>query len=158
MGKNRRKVRFKHPLTYVPKPVGIGFIVFVSLALAYLWMGHKCSQYSEEIKRLEDKYAELENERVREETKWNGMKTAEQLDQLLVRNGLLMVYPTAGQIVRISGSTSRSSPATTALAQVPPGGTVTPVAMTTVTPAHTPAPTPATRPGATRVAGGRPTR
>jgi hypothetical protein len=149
MGKNRRRVRFKHPLMYVPKPVGIGFVVFVSLALVYLWMGHKCSQYSEEITRLEDKYAELENERVREETKWNGMKTAEQLDQLLVRNGLLMVYPTAGQIVRISGSTSRSSPATTALAQQGQPGTAGAPVATAVAPA------PAPRPGATRVAGGR---
>lgn len=149
MGKNRRKVRFKHPLLYVPKPVGIGLVVFVSLALVYLWMGHKCSQYSEEVKRLEDKYGELENERVREETKWNGMKTAEQLDQLLVRNGLLMVYPTAGQIVRISGSTSRSSAATTALAQAQPGTVAAPVAT---------AAAPAMRSGATRVAGGRTAR
>jgi hypothetical protein len=139
MGKNRRRMRFKHPLKYVPKPVGIGFVVAVSLALVYLWMGHKCSQYSEEIKRLEDQYTELENERMREETKWNGMKTAEQLDQLLVRNGLLMVYPTAAQIVRVSGS-SRSTPATTALAQAQPVGVVSGAVA---------------RGGATRVASGR---
>jgi hypothetical protein len=135
-------MRFKHPLAYVPKPVGIGFVAAVSLALVYLWMGHKCSQYSEEIKRLDDQYTELENERVREETKWNGMKTAEQLDLLLVRNGLLMIYPNASQIVRVSGS-SRVTPATTAVAQLLPAGFAT---------------EPATRSGATRVVGGRTAR
>ena len=116
MAKNRRRRRFTHPLTYVPKPVGVVFVAVVSLALVYLWMGHKCSQYSEEIKRLEDQCAELDNEKVREETKWNAMKTAEQLDTLLVRNGLLMVYPNAAQIVRVSGA-SRNLPAgTSALA------------------------------------------
>ena len=103
MAKNRRRRRFTHPLTYVPKPVGVVFVAVVSLALVYLWMGHKCSQYSEEIKRLEDQCAELDNEKVREETKWNAMKGAEQLDSLLVRNGLLMVYPNAAQIVRVGG-------------------------------------------------------
>ena len=78
MAKNYRRRRFTHPLAYVPKPVGIGFVAVVSLALVFLWMGHKCSQYSEEIKRLEDQCAELDNEKVREETKWNAMKTAEQ--------------------------------------------------------------------------------
>ncbi|MEI8243555.1 MAG: hypothetical protein WCI17_09840 [bacterium] len=116
MAKNRRRRRFTHPLAYVPKPVGVGFVVMVSLALVYLWMGHKCSQYSDEIKRLEDQCAELDNERLREETKWNGMKTAEQLDALLMRNGLSMVYPNAMQIVRVSGVSRSLPPGTSALA------------------------------------------
>ncbi|MFZ4395303.1 MAG: hypothetical protein ACOYOU_06705 [Kiritimatiellia bacterium] len=109
MAKNRRRHRrfSQSVMGLVPKPVGIGFVVLVSLALVYLWIGHKSSQYSEEIKRLEDQCAELDNEKVREETKWNGMKTADQLDALLVRNGLLMVYPNAAQIVRVSGASCR---------------------------------------------------
>jgi hypothetical protein len=142
MGKNRRRMRFKHPLAYVPKPVGIGFVAVVSLALVYLWMGHKCSQYSEEIKRLDDQYAELENERVREDTKWNGMKTAEQLDLLLVRNGLLMVYPNASQIVRVSGASRTTSGASTVSQAMPTGAALESAA----------------RSGATRVAGGRTAR
>jgi len=121
MSKNRRRRRFTHPLTYVPKPVGVGFVAMVSLALLYLWMGHKCTQYSEEIKRLDDQCAELDNERVREDTKWNGMKTAEQLDGLLVRNGLLMVYPNAAQIVRVSGVSRGLPTEATALASAGTG-------------------------------------
>ena len=132
MAKNRRRNRYTHPLAYVPKPVGVGFVVVVSLALVYLWMGHKCSQYSEEKKRLEDQCTELDNERVREDTKWNAMKTAEQLDGLLVRNGLLMVYPNAAQVVRVSG-VSRGAPPVTATVAGPD----------------------LTRTGSTRVAGGR---
>ena len=133
MARNRHRRRHTHPLAYVPKPVGVGFVVVVSLALVYLWMGHKCSQYSDEIRRLENQSADLENEKVREETKWNAMKTAEQLDGLLVRNGLMMVYPNATQIVRVSGaSSSRCLPAAPSVAAVP-----------------------AASRGATRVAGGR---
>ena len=116
MARNHRRRRFTHPLAYVPKPVGVGFVVVVSLALVYLWMGHKCSQYSEEIKRLEDQCAELDNEKIREETKWNGMKTAEQLDALLMRNGMPMVYPNAAQIVRVSGASRGLPPGASALA------------------------------------------
>jgi len=104
MAKNRRRNRGRQLVTLVPKPVGVGFVVVVSLALVYLWMGHKCSQYSEEKKQLEAQCDELDHEIVREETKWNAMKGAEQLDSLLVRNGLLMVYPNAAQIVRVGGA------------------------------------------------------
>jgi D-ribose pyranose/furanose isomerase RbsD len=103
MAKNRRRTRGRQLVTLVPKPVGVGFVVAVSLALVYLWMGHKCSQYSEEIKQLQNQCTELDNERDLESSKWNAMKTAEQLDSLLVRNGLLMVYPNAAQIVRVGG-------------------------------------------------------
>ena len=121
MAKNRRRRRYTHPLAYVPKPVGIGFVVVVSLALVYLWMGHKCSQYSEEIKRLEDQCAELNNEQDRENTKWKAMMAPEQLDLLLVRNGMLMVYPSATQIVRVSGAARGQMPGmATALAGTEP--------------------------------------
>jgi hypothetical protein len=88
---------------FVQNPVAIIAVVLFSLGLVYLCMDQNCSQYGREIKRLEDQYAELENDRVREETRWNSMKGAEQLDQLLTRNGMVMVYPNAAQIVRISG-------------------------------------------------------
>ena len=63
------------------------------------------------------------------------MKNTEQLDALLVRHGLLMVYPNAAQIVRVSG-VSRGLP----------------VEATTLTGTGTGAVR-----GATRVAGGRTT-
>ena len=134
MGKNRRRYRGRHLVTVVPTPLGVAFVVAVSLALAYLWMGHKCSQYNEEIKQQEAQCTELENDRAREEARWNAMKRPEQLDGLLVRNGLLMVYPNAAQIVRVSGATQSLPPGAAALA----GGD-------------------AVR-GATRVAGGRTAR
>jgi len=134
MAKNRRRSRGRQLVTLVPKPVGVGFVAVVSLALVYLWMGHKCSQYSEEIKQLENQCSELDNDKIREETKWNAMKTAEQLDSLLMRNGLLMVYPNAAQIVRVGGASHGLPAGASALAG-----------------------TDAAR-GATRVAGGRAVR
>ena len=134
MSKNRRRGRGRQLVTLVPKPVGVAFVVVVSLALVYLWMGHKCTQYSEEIKQLENQCAEMDNDKIHEETKWNAMKTAEQLDGLLVRNGLLMVYPNPAQIVRVSGA-SRGLPAGAAALAGPDASR-----------------------GATRVAGGRAVR
>jgi hypothetical protein len=96
-------------------------VAVVSLALVYLWIGHKCSQYSEEIKRLDNQSADLDNERIREQTKWDAMKSADKLDQLLVRHGLMMSYPTAAQVVRVGpGGAVATSPA---LAQQTPGAT-----------------------------------
>ena len=120
MAKNRRRRRITQPLAYVPKPVGVGFVVLVSLALVYLWMGHKCSQYSEEIKRLEGQCAELDNEQNRENTRWKAMMAPEQLDNLLVRNGMLMVYPSVSQIVRVSGASRGIQAGATAVAGTEP--------------------------------------
>ena len=107
MSRNRKRSWLAlHLPPYVPRLVGVGGVLIASLALVYLRIGHKSSSYSEEIRRLEGQCIELDNERVREETKWNAMKTAEQLDALLVRHGLLMVYPNAGQVVRM-GSAGR---------------------------------------------------
>ena len=123
MAKNHRRNRHKHHLAYVPKPVGVAFVAVVSLALVYLWMGHKCSQYSEEIKHLEDQSAELDNEQDRENMKWKAMMAPEKLDTLLVRNGMLMVYPNAAQIVRVSGTTRLSMGTTTVAAEQVRGAT-----------------------------------
>jgi len=123
MAKNKRRNRHIHPITMIPRPVGVGFVVLVSVALVYLWMGHKCTQYSQEIKRLEDQCVELDNEKVREETKWNAMKTADHLDELLVRHGLQMSYPNAGQVVHVGGGMTRGAmPVAQAPSVVKPGG------------------------------------
>jgi len=121
--KRRRDPTLKGVIRHIPPPVCVGFLVVVSLALVYLWIGHKCTQYSEEIKRLEDQCVELNNEKVQEETKWNAMKTADRLDELLVRHGLQMVLANAGQIVRVGSGANGLLP----VAQVSPaalrGGT-----------------------------------
>lgn len=126
MARNRRRRRHAHALlSIVPKTVGAAFVVVVSLALVYLWMGHKCTAYSAEIKRLEDRCGELDNEKVREETQWNAMKTAEKLDGLLLRHGLQMVYPNAGQVVRMNaaGRTTGASLVAQGPATAPRGAT-----------------------------------
>lgn len=123
MAKNKRRRRQESVIKDISVPLGITFVVGVSLALVYLWMGHKCTQYSEEIKRLDGQCVELDNEKVREEMKWKEMKTADRLDELLVRHGLQMVYPNAGQVVRVGSGAHGMLP----IAQVPPaalrGGT-----------------------------------
>jgi hypothetical protein len=83
-------------------PSVAGVIVLVAtLAVAYLVMDHKCSQYGQQIKQFEQRYAALENEQIREDSRWNAMKTPEQIESMLLRHGLLMVYARPEQVVRM---------------------------------------------------------
>jgi hypothetical protein len=52
----------------------------------------------------------LENERVREEARWNAKKTPEKLERAMLQHGLDMNYPTATQVVRMDAATGAPVP------------------------------------------------
>jgi hypothetical protein len=104
MARNRRRRPRIHRVHAWVRRLGLAIVCLVSVAVAYIWMGIKCTKYGEEIRRLEIQSAEQDNERVREEFKWNAMKSAEQLDGILLRHGLQMDYPSAGQVIRLPAS------------------------------------------------------
>jgi hypothetical protein len=85
----------------MPPAVAGGIVLLATLAVAYLVMDHKCSQYGQQIKEFEQRYVALENEQIREESRWNVMKTPEQIEAMLLRHGLLMVYARPEQVVRM---------------------------------------------------------
>lgn len=85
----------------MPKKMIAPFVVFVILALAYSFIDTKCTQLSQEINRQDITYKRLENERIREQSRWDEKKTPESLRTTLERHGLAMDYPAATQIVRL---------------------------------------------------------
>jgi len=98
MRRNRKKqVRVK----FLPVPAAGVIVLIVSVALSYWFMDSKSGQLGQEIRKCEQKYAALENERVREEARWNEKKTPEKLERAMLQHGLLMTYPTPEQVVRM---------------------------------------------------------
>jgi hypothetical protein len=97
-----RKNRKRHlKWEIMPKKMIAPFVVFVILALAYSFIDTKCTQLSQEINRQDIAYKRLENERIREQSRWDEKKTPESLRTTLERHGLAMDYPAATQIVRL---------------------------------------------------------
>lgn len=86
-----------------PSVAGIA-VMIVSLVLVYWFMDAKCAQLGQEIRKHEQGLASLEDERVREEARWNEKKTPEKLGQAMLQNGIDMNYPTADQVVRMDVS------------------------------------------------------
>lgn len=101
MRRNRkRQVRTQ----YLPR-TAVGVIVtIVTVALIYWFVDSKCSLLGQEIRKHEQKYAALENERVREAARWDEKKTPEKLERAMLQHGLAMNYPTAEQVVRMDAA------------------------------------------------------
>ena len=86
----------------LPPPSVAGLIMLVvTLALVFWVMDSKCAQLGQEIRKCEKTFLERENERVREEVRWNEKNTPEKLEQALLQHGLAMDYPAAEQMVRM---------------------------------------------------------
>lgn len=98
MRRNRkRQVRTQ----FLPR-TAVGVIVtIVTVALVYWFVDSKCALLGQEIRKHEQKYSALENERVREAARWDEKKTPEKLERAMLQHGLAMNYPTAEQVVRM---------------------------------------------------------
>ncbi len=99
MRRNRKRHHLKWEI--MPKKMIAPFVVFVFLTLAYWFIDTKCTLLSQEINRQDIAYKRLENERIREQSRWDEKKTPESLRTTLQRHGLAMDYPAATQIVRL---------------------------------------------------------
>jgi len=98
MRRNRkRQVRVK----FLPVPAAGVIVLAASVALSYWFMDSKSAQLGQEIRKYEQKYAALEGERVREESRWNEKKTPEKLERAMLQHGIMMTYPTPEQVVRM---------------------------------------------------------
>lgn len=105
----RNRKRRLHSRLMPPSVAGV-IVLLATLAVAYLVMDHKCSQYGQQIKQFEQRYAALENEQIREESRWNVMKTPEQIETMLLRHGMLMIYARPDQVVRMGKIPAASAP------------------------------------------------
>lgn len=87
-----------------PVPFAGALIVIATLALAYVWMGCRCEALGREIKGLEREKAILDKRCLNEEYRWTQMKSPRNLERVLAKNDMKMVWPEASQVVRISDS------------------------------------------------------
>ena len=99
----RNRKRQAHARVLPRSAAGI-IVLFVSVILSYWFMDSKCAQLGQEIRKHEHKYAQLDDERVREEARWNEKKTPEKLEQAMLQHGIAMSYPTPEQVVRVDGA------------------------------------------------------
>jgi len=80
----------------------IGLFVLVLFVLfGYLAVDNRCNARGQLIRDLEKRYASLEDERIREEAKWNAMKTPDELERRLLQHGIQMVYARPDQVIRM---------------------------------------------------------
>lgn len=101
MRRNRKRQVRAH---FLPR-TAVGVIVsVVTVALIYWFVDSKCALLGQEIRKHEQKYVALDNERVREAARWDEKKTPEKLERAMLQHGLAMSYPTAEQVVRMDQS------------------------------------------------------
>lgn len=96
----RNRKRQVHAKVLPPSMAGM-IVLIVSMVLSYWFMDSKCAQLGQEIRKHEQKFAALEDERVREEARWSEKNTPEKLEQAMLQHGIAMSYPAADQVVRM---------------------------------------------------------
>jgi len=100
MKRNRKR---RQEVRVLPRWLASISVLVVSLVLACWFIDSKSAMLGQEIRKHEQKFIALENERVREEARWNEKKTPEKLEQAMLQHGLVMNYPTPEQVVRMDG-------------------------------------------------------
>ncbi len=99
----RKRNRKKRVDGYLfPVPFASLLVVAGLAALAYLWMLSRCEAIGAEIKLLERAEAELAERYLNEELKWTRMRSPQNLDRILARNGVKMDWPTGRQVVLLA--------------------------------------------------------
>ncbi len=93
-----------------PVPFAGALIVIATLALAYVWMGCRCEALGREIKGLEQEKTVLYKRYQNEEYRWTQMKSPRNLERVLAKHSMKMVWPSASQVVRLGGPDLLESP------------------------------------------------
>ncbi len=103
MKARRKRNRKKRVDGYLfPVPFASLLVVAGVAALAYLWMISRCEAIGAEIKVLERADAELTERYLNEELKWTRMRSPQNLERILARNGVKMDWPTGRQVVLLA--------------------------------------------------------
>lgn len=80
------------------------FVIIIVLGIASgmnILAESRCMEVRAEIGNREKQLAQVEKACERESTRWEELKTAENLDRMLLKHGLAMRYPRPDQIVRL---------------------------------------------------------
>lgn len=93
----------KHTRRFAPSfiaPAGL-ILSLLIVGIAYRTLSIQVEDRSKDIKSLESKLFSRDEQLNRETAKWNSMKTPENLEKALRKNGLNFTTPTPDQIVHI---------------------------------------------------------
>jgi len=106
MMKTRRKRNRKKRVEGYMFPVPFATLVVVGgvAALAYLWMISRCEAIGAEIKALEVVEASLAEKYLNEELKWTRLRSPQNLERILARNGVKMDWPARGQVILLASA------------------------------------------------------
>ncbi len=101
MRKNRKVSKKMSVMAGRTVQIGAVMIMVFVVVILNMLASSSCKQLTKAIRVKERQLAKLEDERVREEARWDQMKKPEHLETALLRHGLAMRVPRAEQVVRL---------------------------------------------------------
>ena len=98
----RRNRKKKKVDAYIFPRSFAGLILLASvLALLYVWLGCRCEGLGKDLRTLEVRNEQLENQQRTEVLRWSRMKSPRNIEHRLAMSGIRMTYPRRDQVVRI---------------------------------------------------------
>ena len=108
---------------------GAIIVFFFVMVILNLLSSSSCTQLLKVKGELEREIVKLDDARMRESTRWEEMKTPENVEESLLRHGLAMKLPRADQTVRLMAN-GLPRPGQLSLAKAKMRGAMTPVVAT----------------------------
>lgn len=87
-----------------PVPFAGALIIVATLALAYVWMGCRCETLGRALKALESERTTLEKQFQSEQNRWAQLKSPRNLERVLAKHQVRLVWPGPSQVVKLKGS------------------------------------------------------
>jgi hypothetical protein len=106
----RNNVKIRRESRLFESLVVVGVVTVITLAGVLYMLHDSCAKLGREVRRLESQENQLANDCLREQNRWNAMKTPERLDAALLHHGLGMALPRPDQIVRLTPRETLSGP------------------------------------------------
>ena len=101
MRRNRRVTKKRSVVATNAMRFGAISVFFFVMVVLNLLSSQSCAQLLKQKGEMEREIAKLDDARMRESTRWEEMKTAENIEAALLRHGLSMQTPRPDQTVRL---------------------------------------------------------
>ncbi len=101
----RRRVNVKRNVRRVfPVRLFILLTIIAAFALSYLWLCGRCQALARDLKRGEDRLAELRRRRLNEDYKWSNLRTHKPVRDALAAFRIEMDWPGKDRVVYLTRS------------------------------------------------------
>ena len=101
MRRNRRVTKKMSVVATNTMRFGAIIVFFVMMVILNLLSSSSCTQLLKQKGEMEREIAKLDDARMRESTRWEEMKTTDNIEAALLRHGLSMHMPRPDQTVRL---------------------------------------------------------